>query len=99
MRVILGFCLAIAPLALVHAQLECVGDTPPPADQSALQAQGAKLQTDFNAAQAKAARKGDDKMTCDQIHAELVTTMQSPGFQQFLVQQQGALSSISASTG
>jgi hypothetical protein len=99
MRVVIAFCLLIAPVALVHAQLEVIGDTPPSPDQAALQAQGAKLQTDFNAAQAKAARKGDDKMTCDQIHAELVTTMQSPGFQQFLVQQQGALSSISASTG
>jgi hypothetical protein len=99
MRVVIAFFLALAPVALVHAQLEVVGDTPPPADQAALQAQGAKLQTDFNAAQAKAARKGDDKMSCDQIHAELVTTMQSPGFQQFLLQQQGALSSISASTG
>jgi hypothetical protein len=99
MRAVIAFCLVIAPIALVHAQLEVIGDAPPPADQAALQTQSAKLQTDFNAAQAKAARKGDDKMTCDQIHAELVTTMQSPGFQQFLVQQQGALSSISASTG
>jgi hypothetical protein len=99
MRVILGFCLAVAPIALVHAQLEVIGDTPPPADQAALQAQGAKLQTDFNAAQAKAARKGDDKMTCDQIHAELVTTLQSPGFQQFVVQQQAALSTLASSTG
>jgi hypothetical protein len=98
MRAVIAFCLVIAPVALVHAQLEVVGDTPPAPDQ-AFQAQGAKLQTDFNAAQTKAARKGDDKMSCDQIHGELVTTMQSPGFQQFLVQQQGALSSISASTG
>ena len=99
MRVVIAFFLAMAPVALVHAQLEVIGDSPPPADQAALHAQGAKLQTDFNAAQAKATRKGDDKMTCDQVHSELVTTMQSPGFQQFLVQQQGALSSISASTG
>jgi len=99
MRVVIALCFAMAPVALVHAQLEVIGDTPPPADQAALQAQGAKLQTDYNAAQAKAARKGDDKMTCDQIHSDLVTTMQSPGFQQFLVQEQAALSSISASTG
>jgi hypothetical protein len=99
MRAVTAFCLVMAPIALVHAQLEVIGDSPPSGDQAALQAQGAKLQTDFNAAQAKATRKGDDKMTCDQIHADLVTTMQSPGFQQFLVQQQSALSSISASTG
>ena len=99
MRVVIAFSLILAPLALAHAQLEVIGDAPPPVDQAALQAQGAKLENDFNAAQAKAARKGDDKMTCDQIHAELVTTMQSPGFQQFLVQQHAAIQSMAASTG
>jgi hypothetical protein len=99
MRVVTAFCLAMAPFALAHAQLEVIGDAPKAPDEAALRVQSAQLETDFNAAQAKAARSGDDKMSCDQIHAELVTTIQSPGFQQFLSQQQAAIAGLAGSTG
>jgi hypothetical protein len=99
MRVVIAFCLVMAPFALVHAQLEVIGDAPPPVDEAALRAQLEQIETDFNAAQAKAARSGDDKMSCDQIHAELVTVIQSPGFQQVVRQQQAAMAGLAGSSG
>ena len=99
MRVVAAVCLILAPLALAHAQLEVLGDAPPPPDEAALRAQAAKLEEDFNAAQARAARSGDDKISCDDIHAELVTLVQSPGFQQVISQQQSALASLIGSSG
>jgi hypothetical protein len=99
MRVVIAFCLVMAPFALVHAQLEVIGDAPPPLDEAALRAQLEQIETDFNAAQAKAARSGDDKMSCDQIHAELVTVIQSPGFQQVVRQQQAAMAGLAGSSG
>jgi len=98
MRIVIAFFLAIAPVALVHAQLEVIGDAPTP-DAAAFKAQAERLEADFKAAQAKAARSGDDKMSCDDIHAELVTVIQSPGFQQVVRQQQAATAGLMSSTG
>jgi hypothetical protein len=46
------------------------------------EAMGANMEASMAAAQAQAQRPGDDALTCEQLEAEIYTTMQDPAVQQ-----------------
>ena len=83
MRVVIAFTVLCAPLALAQAP-----------DEAALRAAGAQLEASYKAAQTQSSRNGDENMSCEQIQAELMTVIQSPGFQQVAGQQSTALAGL-----